>query len=146
MLLNIRPHTFAEFAVFNPLTPNILKASVLKLKWMLIKVVLPKLSLVWFNAFDTTIALSLVSIWSLTIAGSLESLKRGIAHDRRPSGAIAEKCFHIIADDRWRSPDRWKSLTIVSDHRKLGFTESQITVLDYRQIKNKLGGTRKETE
>ena len=49
-------------------------------------------------------ALNLVSIRSLTIAGSLESLKRRIADDR----PIAEKCFHIIADDRWRSPDRWK--------------------------------------
>ena len=43
------------------------------------------------------------------IAGSLESLKRRIAHDRR----IAEKCFHIIADDHWqyfqKSSDRERS-------------------------------------
>ena len=36
--------------------------------------------------------LSLVSIWSLTIAGSLESLKR----------RIAQTCFHTIANDRWQ--------------------------------------------
>ena len=55
-----------------------------------------KLTVVW--------QLSLVSIWSLMITRSLDSLKHRITHDCRRS----PDCWKVFPHNLWWSPNRWK--------------------------------------